>query len=599
MKINKLQIVNFQGIKKSRDFVFDDNIYAICQKNGSGKTSLVNALRYGITGKKPVNDAMTKDAASMAVGITLGNGISYIRQEFSDKPAKFYMNGKTVRKQDIDKSIQGYSHVSQSTMNIASSSDVLAGLSPQEFGALLLSYTPNNVTIEQILSYLPDISENAKMSVLVNLPDSNFGSEAINNFYGMCADARRDLKRKMSEYYGAAKAFSSMRELEHDSSYYKAQYDKLQLSFQSVAEQMKKCVEYDKAVEIRKKQEEDIRTLEAEYKGLQAPNVKEEEILILEEKIASKQQIIETTKRSVYRTKDALASLKKAYETILQPVCPLSEKLKCTVDKTPVTSEIEEKMKAMTDSITDDEKNLETANKELEKLQKDLAGLKEKLTIRDKAASLKERIENLKKGLISVPEKPEKVENAESLSVSIDQHLKAYHYALEYEKMKAAAEQYNKLSDELKDYEYLVAAFAPKGPVNQKLASHYISVFEDRCNDKAAEINKNLHIKFVVRNGVTALMKTDDTDVYKPYQALSGGERAYMIFLILDMLNALTGYKILILDELSVLDDDAFRTLIDVIYRYKDDYDLILLSMAKHGDMEDVIKSYGIKEIEV
>ena len=79
-----------------------------------------------------------------------------------------------------------------------------------------------------------------------------------------------------------------------------------------------------------------------------------------------------------------------------------------------------------------------------------------------------------------------------------------------------------------------------------------------------------------------------------PYASLSGGEKAYMIYVIMDMLNQLVGTNILFLDELSVIDNECFETLLDIILSHKEDYDHILIAAVDH---EDTLKAVKDREI--
>ena len=151
MKIKKLQILDFQGIDGKYEYEFKDTINALCLSNGSGKTSFMNALRYGITGVKPAGESIRRGSSSMAVGLTFHDGVGIIRQEYSDKKsARFFISGRPVTKASLDDYLQDRAGVSQETMKIATSSEVLAALKPKQFGSLLLSYIPEKLTKEKI-----------------------------------------------------------------------------------------------------------------------------------------------------------------------------------------------------------------------------------------------------------------------------------------------------------------------------------------------------------------------------------------------------------------------------------------------------------------
>ena len=64
------------------------------------------------------------------------------------------------------------------------------------------------------------------------------------------------------------------------------------------------------------------------------------------------------------------------------------------------------------------------------------------------------------------------------------------------------------------------------------------------------------------------------------------------------MINSLTGLRMMFLDELSVLDKDAFETLVKLLSENVEDYDLIILATAEHDDNMDTLKKYKVNMIE-
>ena len=60
MFVKTINTFNFQGLKGLQSFDFD-KITALAQPNGSGKTSLINALRFGLTGTSPKGNMISQD----------------------------------------------------------------------------------------------------------------------------------------------------------------------------------------------------------------------------------------------------------------------------------------------------------------------------------------------------------------------------------------------------------------------------------------------------------------------------------------------------------------------------------------------------------
>ena len=198
---------------------------------------------------------------------------------------------------------------------------------------------------------------------------------------------------------------------------------------------------------------------------------------------------------------------------------------------------------------------------------------------------------SLYKASPDVLEKPEEVEMpSEADASTLEAKLKIIEGFHEGEQLKAQIED---LMVEYKDYDTLVKALSDKGCVRTGVVSKYLSVFEDLCNDRSRSVRPEIDFKFVSDNGVVVLMN-NGKGAYLPYESLSGGEKAYMIFILMDMLNSLSGSNILFLDELSVVDSKCFDALLDIIMAYESGYDHILVAAVDHADTVESIKAHSI-----
>ena len=151
------------------------------------------------------------------------------------------------------------------------------------------------------------------------------------------------------------------------------------------------------------------------------------------------------------------------------------------------------------------------------------------------------------------------------------------------------------LSDEKDVLDALVKMFAPKGDVSLKVTQHYFGIFEDVCNERAAELKPGFTLKFVPDDGIKILCETEPGRGYIPYQACSSGERAFVIFLLTDLIScALTKSNILILDDLDKLDNEAFNSLLKCIMQpsVQESYDHIILCAVNHEDTLKTLAKY-------
>ena len=53
------------------------------------------------------------------------------------------------------------------------------------------------------------------------------------------------------------------------------------------------------------------------------------------------------------------------------------------------------------------------------------------------------------------------------------------------------------------------------------------------------------------------------------------------------------------LDELSVLDKDAFETLLKLMIEHSEDYDLVIMAMAEHDDCIKILKDNNVNMIDL
>ena len=142
-------------------------------------------------------------------------------------------------------------------------------------------------------------------------------------------------------------------------------------------------------------------------------------------------------------------------------------------------------------------------------------------------------------------------------------------------------------------------AFSPKGEVKEKITSYYLEEFAEPCNEKASRLFSGMKLKFVTQDGVKVLTDPNGSGEYLEFNSLSGGEQASVMFLLVSMLSSLSGMGIIILDELSVLDDNTFENLIRILKENSDEYDMCLIALVDHTDMINTLNKYEIPILSV
>ena len=599
MKIKKLQIQSFEGFEDQFEYEFTEPLNALCLKNGAGKTSFLNALRYAITGVKPTVNCINNESSSMAVGLTFHDGTGIIRQDFTDKSARYFLNRRPVSKKNIDDMLQSKAGVAQQTMKIATSTDVLAGLKPQEFGELLLSYIPESLNTEKLINMLGNLSETEIKLMEDFFPEGDFGIDMIDAFYKHVSELRKNIKKKIGEceaylnyFKGAPATAKSEEELQKELN----ELNKKQGDINLYKEKRKG---YDNAIQKKKELEKNILDLQANINNIKTADVDDSLIEDTKKKLADERERLSQINKTISTVEQLTKTLAKALEDISKPVCPLSEKLKCTTDKSVIKNEIETSLKSGQDSLKANRDSAVNISADIKTLEQKISEMSKAKFDIEKKKMYEEQLKQRKSELDSlvIPEEP-KAADSTDYTQQINALVNAIAVAKNQENIVKTRDYLEKARVLESYYNNLVKLYAPKGEVKEKIAEYYLSAFEDQCNLKAKELLPDMSLKFVSDAGISVLTDINGNGNYVGFDSLSGGERSYVLFILLDMINSLTGLRMMFLDELSVLDKDAFETLVKLLSENVEDYDLIILATAEHDDNMDTLKKYKVNMIE-
>ena len=598
MRIKKLQIQNFEGFDETFEYEFKEPLNALCLRNGAGKTSFLNALRYAITGIKPAGNVINNTSSQMAVGLTFHDGVGIIRQDFADnKSARYYLNRRPVTKKALDEMLQSRAGVAQGTMKIATSTDVLAGLKPQEFGDLLLSYIPESLNVEKILGMLGQLTKEEENEIREFFNDDNFGTDMIDAFYKHLFDKRKTLNKKLQECEAYLNHFVNAPVTDKTEEEIQKEIDELTRRQGSVNLYNEQKRNYENALNRKKRHDSDIDMLKKEIAQLGEIKIDEKAARDARNRLSELQKSLEEYRKELAFINQTVETLSKALEDINKPICPLSDKLKCTTDKSAVRSEIEDTLRTGQERQKDYSGKISDTTNLIADEQKVIDDFTKNSAILERKKTLEEQLNKLLKEEITIPAEPKPV-SAEDCTQKIKVLANALSVVKSAADIKRVREFVEAKRPILEAYNNLIKIFAPKGVIKQKVSEYYLEAFEEQCNKKASKLLPNMSLKFVSDAGISVLTDINGDGNYVSFEGLSGGERSYVLFILLDMINSLTGLRMMFLDELSVLDKNAFDTLVRLIKEHIDEYDLVILATAEHDDNMETLKKYGVNMIE-
>ena len=427
-------------------------------------------------------------------------------------------------------------------------------------------------------------------------PEGEFGVEKINEFHNLLKERRKLVKEKITEVNALINSLGSVPPEESISDIeekIKSTTDKRDEVIKA-QEAMKNYNQILSQINMRNSQIQQIDNELAQLKGVHHTDEEINSTFGLLSNSRNIEQGIKASLNSLVQTKK---TLDEAIENISKPICPLSAKIKCTVDKTPVLKELEEQR----DSLVQDYKNQRDSYIELANQIKQLEAKYEQMINENNAyLRVQDKLkmkEQLLSQTITLPEKPEDIGSVEALNSELSNLQQRLLFVTNYSKKETYEEKLKGLTQKHLDYENLVLAFSPKGEVKEAITSYYMDEFSEPCNEKASKLFPGMKLKFVSENGVKVLTDPNGSGEYLEFTSLSGGEQASVMFLLVSMLASLSGMGIIILDELSVLDDVVFENLVRVLHENQDEFDMCLLASVDHVDTLKTLKKYDIPVI--
>ncbi|MDO4647038.1 MAG: hypothetical protein Q4B26_00210 [Eubacteriales bacterium] len=593
MQIKELRTLDFQGLSGDRRFMFDKiNAYILPQ--GAGKSSLIHALQYAISGTKPEGEMVYQKSDRCAVGLITKDGESFIRQVYKDGKTTCYLNKGKTPSRSLDEKMTQVTGVAQKTMKAASSADVMKSLKPDAFGELILSYTSETLDRKRIKDYLKDeLTASVEQLVDQGIPEDNFGIDAVNAFHKDILEKRKNLKKEIAIDEAVIKDARKQNRPQESISTLREKEKQLIGKQSEAAQYVKRKKDYEKAVVLKKRQAEEIAKLEKEINQIKAVKKDAAERNLLMEQLKKKRELLDQAKQ-VGNTAFATAKdTKKVLAGLETALCPLSKKLVCTTDKTAIREELEGILQNAVETVEKQKKVIIALDEEEKKLEEKIALFDQEQNQVQKKDLLLAQLKRVKEVDIRIPEVP-----VETNLATVEKELTEARTKIRiWESLDKAAKLEVELTHKkglLESLEFLASAFDRKGIVYRRITEDYMTAFEGMVNHKADALHKGMNVRFITDHGVKMLLDVRGNGIYLDYASLSGGEKALYLYLVLDLLNALSGFRILILDEVNVMDPETFDSLISLVVKDLDEYDHVMIAGVTNRDFEEILSKHKI-----
>lgn len=567
MKIQKIIIENFKGIKFTT-FMPKEEPTWLFDKNGSGKTSFLEALRYGLTGKMP-KDILYHGADEGFVTILFNDpdNTTVTRYFYSGaKPNKVKVNSKTCTAKEAQKIICEIMNASDEKLDVLTSNEVFQELIKGDLGKFLLSFITEPMTIEKlydICKFTDD--EKAKIADDKLLP-KKFDVSITDSVYQVLFAERASLKKQVASLQAKYDFEEPLPEPKYKSEadIKKAEDEYIKLSGEAAFEK-EKLDAYNKALTeynsrkarqetLKRKLDELVAKLEVETTESDVDNVNK----TLNDAVTMKHNF-ETI---IASNKVVVNNQKKILNALDSDKCPISSCLICKTDKTKAKADVEESISAAQSAVDTASEGVTKESEIIKEANNRLSYLRTQLNITNEIKALKCRISDIDVG--EEPSKPAIV------TISGDWKLFPV-YKKEYEEyydFVSANELLGVLIKKTAIVDGLVKKFSPKGDVETAIMKHYCDLF-----DTEAEMIANAfdyQVKFRPENGVKLSIVPAGKTAEVDFTSLSTGEKLIVSIIIYVVLNNLMGTDIIILDDFNDLDAENAahaKDIVQAVYR--------------------------------
>lgn len=571
----KIEVTNFRGIKGRKELELS-GVQFLRGMNGTGKSSLIAAIKFVVLGDKPA-DAICKGCKQATVALTInGHTIERIlKSGVSAQTVKIDGTVTTVKSLKEQFS-EWFGEDYEKLLNVTFNPSIIESMNVNAFTDLMLTMIPARIASKDLENGLKEeVSENTIMAILDKLPDK-VSLEDITEIHDAYEAELKVAKKRVIELEAITKDIPENPAIS---------FDDCEAELASIAAQEQDKNLYEKAV----------RDYEAAMKAnketaLRIDKLKIQQSLLCKEKpvgdkneieakvIKLRQQITETMATiSVIRRN--IQTNNRMLENLSSNRCPLSDKIICNTSKDEIKAEIMlvneaneaelKKQEAIKDDIMVRGK---AARQELDTFEAQLKKYEEYERIEREIKLLEGTIKEL-------PAKPVKKDSPDYAVRKTE--LAAIKTA--WQTIQTKNNRMTELTEARKSKDVLkeiVETLADKGIVKKIIVELAVEPINEILNETAKIYNPDYEVRIVNENGIRIFCKTGKDRPMLDISSLSEGERSIFTFFVIDMLNKVYGFDtILIIDSLlDRLDYENYNKFVGMVS--KANYDSIVMAAA-------------------
>lgn len=593
MIFTKIGIENYRAIDHL-EYEPQNRIACLSGPNGRGKSSFFSALYTGLTGNiDKTNVQNGKEYAEVQIE-TLDrdqNMVSILRKIPRQKANQLKINGKTTKIADGNQFISSVMNMPISDFQIVTSSDVMTHLKPREFSDFLVKYIPEKLNLDQLLRFDPTLVEAEKNLLRAQVKDQNkITIPDIKNMYKQFRDLDLSTKREIERLEALIQTYMQ----EHHGAATRTQ-EVIQADLSKTSNLEAQYIAAEKRKKTNQQLLQIIQSLQTELQGKKLVELKykSQDIYHYVQQSYNYKRPMESQLRinnnTIQKMNQYIASMQKSQ-------CPLHQDIVCQTDKSAVIREMQNTIQSLQQNNLVIQSNIEKAEKTITEYEAYYQKLLEDEKYNQELSLKQNQLEEHKKvyqASVQETNGPKISENYD-FKAKKDALMMEFQERLKYEQHLQSQNNLKKQKELHEYYQKLIKFLAMDGIAIEKITEYYLNLFNQTIAARIQLLNISLNIQFVLDDGISYRVYKQGTNECLEYEQLSTGEKKIIAFLILDLLNILSGARLMFLDDLNDLDVQTFEHFIQMITNpeFQKYYDHIFIGTVLNSDFRNVLSNY-------
>ena len=590
--ITTISIRNFKGIEDLQ--LNAKKLNAIIGKCGSGKSSLLDAIRFALTGKAG-KEVIRKGCreASVVLRFSDNSTIERIRRT-SENISK--CNGKSSTKRSLDEILTAR-NMNPCWIESLCSVDWFAGLSSKDLNNFFMTILPLRAKAETVVELVAqldkDLTEKKEKYLMEEILKKQeiFSFNDLANGYNTAYTVRQELKRKYNEMlprctFNETVPAKTREDIEKELN----NISQVEAAEKEYSKRLKEYASSKKQHDLAIKRLDEMKKELDTYSSCKKP--KEETKTQAEADRKLFQVHIKRTNEYIGTINSTLDLLKRTLDNLDKPICPISEKLICTTDKSQLKEELLSLIQKNENALASNKEFLAKCEDQVRKRDDIISNYQKEVYRYEQKTTLENNISKF-----IVPEilpEPQKVEKAH-LEAKKKELLDLLSILSRYEKVQQNKKELAKIKDKYDLAQFAVKVLDSKIGIPALILQRTLRFFEKKCNEKASLLREGFQIHFLSDNGITIQVSPGKGKPFVDMKEVSTGEFVCVAYILMTMIGEATKCHLFLIDNLDRLDTEYLNALLSLLEEDKK-IEQVFLGGVDHADVEQTLndKSFQI-----